>query len=120
MINGFEAETHELTEDELKMVAPMVKGLSTKIGERAAITNDSMLYGMKLQGYKANNARIRKLIHHIRVKRLVPNLVATSKGYYVENDPVKLQSYLDSLDQRIRSIQEVRASYTGQQTKIEI
>jgi hypothetical protein len=118
MINGFEDQTHELTDAELEMVQPMVAGLVRRVGEHRAITADDMIAGMKLFGYKVTQPRIRKLINFIRVNKLVRNLIATSKGYYVENDPKKLQVYLESLDQRIRSIQEVRNSYDGVQTEL--
>jgi hypothetical protein len=111
MINGFEKETHELTEEELKMIPPMIRGLDNHVGKAHAITNSRMAHGMKHNGYPVSPARVRKLIHHIRVNRLVTNLIATSSGYYIEKDPKELKIYVESLDQRIRSIQEVRDSY---------
>lgn len=111
MVNGFENETHELTQEELDLVLPFKKGLINKIGVENAIKNQQMIAGFKKQGITLNEARVRKIIHYIRVKRLVPNLIATSKGYYIEKDKAKLAIYVESLDQRIRSIKEVRNSY---------
>lgn len=117
MIKGFERETYELTSYEERMVPAMVLGLQTKIGVENAITNQAMAEGMSKMGYKSSSPRIRKLIHFIRVKKLVRNLVATSKGYYIENEPFKLKEYIYSLEQRIRSIQEIVEALNEEQTE---
>ena len=111
MVNGFEKETSELTPEEFEMIVPMLKGLRTKIGKEKAITNDQMIIGLKKLGFNTTPPRMRKIIHHIRVTRMVGRLVATSSGYYIEPDDKKLAVYVESLDQRIRSIQEIRDSY---------
>lgn len=110
-IIGFEEETHELTPGELLMIPAMMRGLKTKIGKKNSVKSHEMIKGMKEFGYILTGARVRKLVHHIRVNELIKNLVATSKGYYIENNPELLADYVESLDQRIRSIQEVRDSY---------
>lgn len=72
MINGFEKETHELTEYELTIVPVIVKHIKNNIGKANAIKNKDIIRRLNLLGYqKLNAARIRKLIHYIRVKRLV-------------------------------------------------
>lgn len=118
MINGFEKETHSLTEKELQLVPLFVAGLITKIGKENAITNPAMVKAMEARGHKIGEPRVRQIIHYIRVYGLVNNLVGTSRGYYVENDPEKLAVYVESLNQRIRSLEEVRDSFTGQLEKL--
>jgi hypothetical protein len=39
---------------------------------------------MKGAGYQLTEARLRKIINHIRVNGLLHWLIATSKGYYIE------------------------------------
>jgi hypothetical protein len=111
MIKGFEKETHELTEQELKLVGLMVQGLKTKIGKINAITNKKMENALVDVGYKVNPSRIRKLIHHIRVKKLVPNLISTNKGYYIATSEEEIFDYIESLQQRINSIEEIKNSF---------
>jgi rRNA-processing protein FCF1 len=111
MINGFEEETHELTEKELKLVQPIVNGLKTKIGEINAISGGKIIVAMRSSGYKIDASRLRKIIHHIRVKRLIEKLVSTNKGYYIATTDEELKKYVESLNQRINSIVEVRQSF---------
>lgn len=111
MINGFIEETKSLTEDELKLVNLFVRGFCDKIGEANAITSEEIIKKLRTTGVKITGARIRKIVNYIRVHHLVINLVATSKGYYIENDPLKLKNYIESLHQRAHAILEVANSY---------
>jgi len=111
MLTGFEDVTYKLSDYEKKLVQPMVRGLQTKIGEKNAITNKEMVKKMKEAGYKISAPRIRKLIHHIRKEKLVLNLIATSKGYYISTDPKEIENYKKSLKQRIESIQVTLDSF---------
>jgi hypothetical protein len=54
-----------------------------------------------------NVERVRKIIRHIRLNHIIPNLVASSKGYYVTNDPLELERYIDSLAGRVEAIGKV-------------
>lgn len=111
MLNNFERETHELTDYEKKLVNPIVNGLKTKIGVNNAITNKKMVAKMKDAGYKISEVRIRKIINYIRTKKLLLNLISSSKGYWIENDPKRIKEYIQSLDQRINEIKRVRNSF---------
>lgn len=109
MINGFEEQTHELTEYEEKtLLPPIIKGLKTKVGEQNAITSTEIVKRMKELGFKLDPARLRKIINHIRVNNLIYNLLATSKGYYIATDESECRSFIESLDQRINAIISVR------------
>ena len=111
MINGFEKETHELTDYEMFLLPKIVIGLKTKVGETKAITNKEMVDKLRLLDYKVNPARIRKIINHIRINRLIINLVSSSKGYWVENNIDRIKSYIESLEQRANEIQRVANSF---------
>jgi len=115
MITNFERETHELNGYELNKLLPIiVQGLSTKIGKEKAITNKAICKAMQSQGYKLNDARLRKLIHHIRAHDLIPYLIATSKGYYIATNGQEVEDYIKSLSERINSIQFVKQSLERQ------
>lgn len=111
MINGFEEETKPLTDDERAIVPLFVRGLVARIGEDKAVTSEKMIAGLKLMGHDVPPARVRKIIRHIRMNKLVRNLIASSKGYYIENDTEKLSEYVYSLKQRGESIIELANSY---------
>ena len=102
MINGFYNETHELNEYEQNILLPViVKGLSTKIGESKAVTNKHIIEHLKLRGYqKLTPARVRKIINNIRVNGIIKNLVASSKGYWIEPNIERRKLYSESIIQR--------------------
>jgi hypothetical protein len=112
MINGFEEQTHQLSDEEKSLVPIFVRGLQTKIGKDKAITAGKMIKA--LPDHNLSGPRVRKIINYIRNSCLVPGLIATSSGYYVTNDPDELFSYIQSLKHReaaIRSIREKTETY---------
>jgi hypothetical protein len=112
MINGFKIETKELTEKEFSIVPDMIELLINRIGKEKAIKNKDIIFQMQLRGFRSiTPVRVRKLIHYIRVNKLVENLVATSSGYHIAQDREELESFVKSLQQRINSIDEVRKSF---------
>lgn len=112
MIQGFEDQTEELTQYEIEVLVPiMVKGLSTKIGQDNAITNSKIRSRLKDKEMDISDARIRKIINYIRVNKLIVNLLATSKGYFISNDPAEINKYKESLISRANSILNLAKSY---------
>lgn len=114
MLIGFEKETHELTADEMELVPLLVGTLQYKVGVSAAVTNTMLRRFLSActdgngKSIKITEVRIRKLINHIRMKNLVPGLLASSKGYYVSNDPKEVKEYIHSLQGRENAIKGIR------------
>ena len=105
MITNFFAETHELNKYESEVLQPLiVAGLKTKIGKEKAITNKQICKALKDREHKITDSRLRKIIHNIRAKDLVPLLIATSRGYYVATDNQEIEDYIKSLEERANSI----------------
>ncbi|MFA5849967.1 MAG: hypothetical protein WC833_08790 [Bacteroidales bacterium] len=118
MLNGFREQTQQLNDYELNTLLPIViRGLETKIGRENAITNVSIVRGMRAHGRQINEPRVRKIINYIRTNNLVPLLIATSEGYYVAKTVDELDDYIDSLAGRERAIREVRISLERQKEK---
>lgn len=114
MIRNFEKETHPLTEYETGVLLPiLVKGLITKKGSENAVTNKHIVTALK-PGYKISDARVRKIINHIRTHDLVPGLIATSEGYFIAETETELLEYEESLKGREDAIREVRLSIARQ------
>ena len=118
MIKGFDKETAPLCEYETGVLLPiMIKGLQTKIGKRSAIKNGQIVQTLK-SSYKITEARVRKLINHIRTNDIIPGLIATSDGYYIAQTENELIEYEESLKGRENAIREVRVSIERQRKKL--
>ena len=115
MIEGFQKETAKLNDYERTVLLPvMVKCLERKIGKENAVTNAYMCDRMNESGYDIGEARVRKIINHIRINGLVPCLMASSYGYYVTNNAEELRAYIISLKGREEAIRAVRIAVEEQ------
>ena len=115
MINGFQTQTEPLNEYERDTLLPVIcRGLANKIGEAKAITNATITKAMRGAGYELNEARVRKIINHIRTTGMVRWLIATSKGYYIATTRQEIEDYIGSLRGREQAIRAVRESMERQ------
>ena len=119
MIQGFQEQTEPLTEYEEQTLLPqLVRGLQTKIGKAMSVTNKAIIDGMNRNlGLKISDARVRKLINHIRTNDLVPCLIATINGYYIAESEQELKEYEESLLGRESAIRQVRLSIQRQRQR---
>ena len=119
MIQGFSEQTEPLTEyEEVTLLPQLVRGLQTKVGKAMSVTNKAIIEGMKQNlGLTISDARVRKLINHIRTKDLVPCLIATSNGYYIAESEQELKEYEESLLGREEAIRNVRLSIQRQRDR---
>ena len=119
MINGFEKETHDLSQYEISILVPqVVEILKNKIGKQNSITNDKIREIINQHKAILTNSRLRQIIHYIRIKGLVKCLLATNKGYYISNDVEEFMSYMDSLAQRENSIRSIRYALLEQEVEV--
>ncbi len=108
MINGFEKITKDVTDLEKNKLAPIIiKKLNKCIGKSKSITNAKLIDLLITKGHSTNQARVRMIIHYIRINGLVERLVAGKKGYFISNDEQELNKYIDSLLQRVSSIEAI-------------
>jgi len=116
MLELFEEYTYELNQYEQEVLLPkFVHGFSTKHGAANAVTNKQIIERMNIKFrntpvYKLNDARVRKLINYIRTHNLIPGLMASSKGYYISDNPAEIEKYIRSLQGREHAIRQVRKS----------
>lgn len=115
MLNGFQTQTEPLTDYERDTLLPVIcRGLRNKIGEARAITNASITKAMRGAGYVLTEARLRKIINHIRTTGMIRWLIATSKGYYIATSRQEMEDYIGSLRGREDAIRAVRESMEKQ------
>ena len=119
MLKGFEKQTDKLNDYEQDTLLPiMAKCLERHVGVEKAITNVEMCQKLKDRGYKIGEARVRKIINHIRIHDIVECLIATSNGYYVSEDIKEILDFIDSLDGRITAIQAVKEALIRQLNRL--
>lgn len=113
MITNFEDITEGLTTHENTVILPkLIELLRWRRGKENAVTNRKLVNLLTAMGHDIQESRIRKLINQIRVHGLVKNLLATSKGYYVSNDPKEINKYILSLRERAVAINSVADALT--------
>ena len=115
MIPGFTPQTEPLNDYEQTVLLPVIcSGLRNKIGEARAVTNATITRAMRGAGYQLTEARLRKIINHIRTTGMVKWLIATSKGYYIATSRQEMEDYIISLRGREMAIRAVRESMEKQ------
>ncbi len=122
MIEGFEHITRDLTPQELKVIREIAVHLRVKFGKQNAVTSKRICDGMndKYPSLKLTGPRLRRIINHIRVKGMIRNLVASSHGYYVENNIKEIRKYIQSLRERANAINDVADSFSPSVTQTNI
>ena len=97
MIQGFDNETAPLNEYETGVLLPLlIRELRFKVGRNSAITNRYIVNTLR-GSCKLSEARVRKIINHIRTNDLIPGLIATSEGYFIAESEAELLEYEESL-----------------------
>lgn len=118
MIKGFSEQTEPLTDYEQNTLLPVImRGLRPRIGKESAVTNRYIVSQLK-PTYNVTEARVRKIINHIRTADLIPGLIATSDGYFIAETEKELRDYEESLLGRELAIRQVRESIARQRREL--
>lgn len=107
MIEGFEKETSPLSDKELELIPGLVMSFCRRVGKKRAIQSWQILRAYRRRGHKIDSARLRKMINYIRIYNMVPNLVSSNAGYWVEPDPYFVKKYIKTLLSRSNAIRVV-------------
>jgi len=114
MLKGWEDRLDlvgDLTDDERSVARHLADCFHRHfIGPGMARTGKQISAYYAKQGIKMNGARVRKIIHALRVSDAVPFLLASSKGYYRSIDMADVARFEDSLRQREDSIRSARSA----------
>lgn len=118
MIKGFKEQTEPLTDYEQNTLLPVImRGLRPRIGKESAVINRYIVSQLN-PAYNVTEARVRKIINHIRTNDLIPGLIATSEGYFIAETEKELRDYEESLLGRELAIRQVRESIARQRKKL--
>lgn len=95
----------KLNKFELACLPTIVKGIGgRKKGKSNPITNKKIQIEMNKRGFgKLSDARVRKIISHIRNHNLLPLLCANSNGYFVAENLTEFDKYLDTFEKRVNT-----------------
>jgi len=111
MIEGFEEETSPLTEYEKNTLLPLiVRGMSRKVGRDMRITCSEVCRKLTESGHDISGPRFRKIMHNIRVNKLIKRLVSHGTGYWISSNRDELMKCILSLKQREDRIANLRKS----------
>lgn len=124
MVTGFEEITSDLNADEEKILELIVSGFAGKRGVKRAMTNKEICdkinnwipintWGID-RTFVLREARVRAIIHQIRITNRIPLLLSSSSGYFIAAAKSEVKNTLNSLDERIKSIQLIRDALAEQ------
>jgi len=108
-MKNFEKITQPLNNDEKRVVNMFINHFKQRKGKNHVITNKTIQKALKTKhDLNISGARIRKVVNYIRIRRLIPGLVASSSGYYVADNAEDFANWLDSLKEREEAIRAIR------------
>lgn len=105
MITNFEDITTKLSQDEYRLVTPLIKAFE-RITKSNPIFAGQIVLAIKSTrpDIKFDQVKLRKLVSFIRQKGMIP-LIATSKGYYCSYDISEIDKQIKSLRERAMAIE---------------
>ena len=105
MITNFEDITTKLSQDEYRLVTPIIKAFE-RITKSNPIFAGQIVLAIKSTrpDIKFDQVKLRKLVSFIRQKGMIP-LIATSKGYYCSYDISEIDKQIKSLRERAMAIE---------------
>ena len=78
------------------------------------MTISQMCMKMAEFGYQICEARVRKIINHIRINSLEECLIATGKGYYVAQNESEMNTFIASVKSGGEAMQAMRMAMEEQ------
>lgn len=112
MVINFEEFTEPLTDREKELipyfynffVGECVGIKNIKISDHLITWIKKILFSNGIDNTGIDRVLLGKIVHILRVEKLIPNLIATSKGYYVATEDAEILNGIESMRQRANSI----------------
>lgn len=121
MLTLFENIIQELTDIEKDRLAPMLIDILKRTTEKNRFTGRRIIEYFTAQGYPISQIRLCKLIQYIRVANLVAPyaVIGSGSGYFLTDDPEKVEDQIESLEGRINSMRSSLDSLKAQKLNLE-
>lgn len=108
MLKNFEKITVELTPIELEYVEFIGQWFMANKGKENTVKNGDIAKLIKTAfDKKIADSRVRKVVQFLRTNGL-PNIIATSNGYFYSDDIAEIEAWIVSLKQREAAIRQIR------------
>lgn len=108
MLKNFEKITVELTAQEIEYVEFLGQWFMANQGKKNTLKNSDIASLInRMFEKKISEPRVRKVVQFLRTNGL-PNLIATSNGYFYSENIEEIESWVISLKQREAAIREIR------------
>jgi hypothetical protein len=108
MLKNFEKITVELTPIELEYVEFLGQWFMANQGKKNTVKNGDIANLINRMFSKhITEPRVRKVVQFLRTNGL-PNIIATSNGYFYSEDTKEIEAWIVSLKQREAAIREIR------------
>lgn len=103
-----------LTNVESDLIPSIKKLLRKAKGPENAITSKMIVevISERYPDIRIDDVRIRRIINYMRINQTVKNLLASSRGYFIERDPERVRAYVISLRVRAKNVMMVANSYS--------
>ena len=108
MLKNFEKITIELSPIELEYVEFLGQWFTATKGKENTVKNGDIAKLIKTAfDKKIADSRVRKVLQFLRTNGL-PNIIATSNGYFYSDDIAEIEAWIISLKQREAAIRQIR------------
>ena len=100
-----------LSPEDIKFLPELSKFLKTLKGEARALSNRQIQAKFPDYFTGVSRGKLTALIHEVRIRKLVRNLVGSPLGFYCSNDPVVVKRYAETLQQHIKARRDSLKSF---------
>ena len=108
MLKNFEKITVELTPTELEYVEFLGQWFMANQGKKNTLKNGDIANLInRMFSKNIPEPRVRKVVQFLRTNGL-PNIIATSNGYFYSEDTKEIEAWIVSLKQREAAIRDIR------------
>ena len=108
MLKNFEKITVELTPIELEYVEFLGQWFMANQGKKNTLKNGDIAKLInRMFSKNITEPRVRKVVQFLRTNGL-PNIIATSNGYFYSEDTKEIEAWIISLKQREAAIRDIR------------
>lgn len=90
--------------EEIEISKRIVSGLKKRIGKEQSIDNNQIIKILKKEKINLSDYQIRKIMHYIRERNIIPRLCSHSKGYFVAKNDQEWFKWIEYSKLKINSM----------------